>query len=415
MSSPTPSPTAAPLDLSKWRSVPNWLIVIGGVGSIIGFFVDRDQFAFSWLLAFMFFLSLGLGGLGMVILHHLFDASWSVPIRRICEHMACLLFPWMLLLFLPIACLAPHLYQWMRLLKEHIVNNTPLQHAIEAKLPLFTMPGFYAVVVFCFASWWLVSRGLRYWSLEQDKTGAVECTRKMRRYAAFGVFLFGISLTLAAIMWMKALQQDWYSTMYGVWYFAASMWVSLYTIYVIVVVLKRQGPLRDVATDKTLYFTGSVMFAFTVFYAYVTFFQYFIIWNANVPEETFWFVLREKGTWWDIGLLIIFGHFLLPFLLLLRIDVKISKLWIMIPLGFWAWAMHFVDISFQVMPTKHPNGFVLHWIDIACMMFIGGFLTKVFLKNLYSHPIVPVKDPRFAEAMDIYVAPAAKPETGGGH
>jgi hypothetical protein len=410
MSSPTSSQTEGPLDLSKWRSVPNWLIAIGGIGAVAGFFDNRNQFAFSWLLAYMFFLSLGLGGLGMVILHHLFDASWSVPIRRICEHLACLLFPWMFVLFLPIAFLAKELYHWMTLIQE-----TPVEHSVASKYPLFTMPGFYAVMVVCFAAWWLLSRNLRYWSLEQDKTGAVECTRKLRRYAASGVVLFAITLTLAAIMWMKALQHEWFSTMYGVWYFAASMWTTLYTIYLITVLLKRQGQLREVATDKTFYFIGSLMFAFTVFYAYVTFFQYFIIWNANMPEETFWFVLREKGTWWDIGMVIIFGHFFLPFLLLLRIDVKVSKLWIMIPLGLWAWAMHFADISFQVMPAKHPDGFVLHWMDIACMMFIGGILTRAFLKALNSHPIVPLKDPRFAEAMDIYVAPGVKPETGGGH
>jgi hypothetical protein len=410
MSSSTQTHTDAPLDLSKWRNVPNWLIAIGGIGAVAGFFNDRSQFAFSWLLAYMFFLSLGLGGLGMVILHHLFDASWSVPIRRICEHLACLLFPWMFILFLPIAFLAKQLYAWMTLIQE-----TPVPHSVASKYPLFTMPGFYAVAVFCFASWWLLSRGFRYWSLEQDKTGAVECTRKLRRYAASGVVLFAISLTLAAIMWMKALQHEWFSTMYGVWYFAASMWTTLYTIYLLTVLLKRQGPLREVATDKTFYFIGSLMFAFTVFYAYVTFFQYFIIWNANMPEETFWYVLREKGTWWDIGMVIIFGHFFLPFLLLLRIDVKVSKLFVMIPLGLWAWLMHFADLSFQIMPAKHPNGFVLHWMDIACMMFIGGVLTRVFLKELNSHPIIPQKDPRFAEAMDIYVAPDAKPLTGGGH
>ena len=108
MDSHTHSTSGAPLDLSRWRNVPNWLMVIGGLGAAIGFFHDRSQFGFSWLVAFMFFLSLGLGGLGWVILHHLFDASWSVVTRRICEHLACLLFPTMFVLFLPIALLAPH-------------------------------------------------------------------------------------------------------------------------------------------------------------------------------------------------------------------------------------------------------------------------------------------------------------------
>jgi hypothetical protein len=396
MSSHTNSPTsAAPFDLSRWRTVPMWLMIIGGVGALIGAVVDTKQFGFSWLQAFMFFLSLCLGGLGLTILHHLFDASWSVPVRRIYEHLAFLL-PVMAVLFIPIAILAPRMYPWMQMVQKGAED-----HSLKAKYPLFTIPSFYIVAGICFAVWAFLSYKLRYWSLKQDETGSVECTRKMRRYSAFGVFLFALTLTLAAIMWMKALQHEWFSTMYGVWYFAASMWVTMFTVYLITALLKRQGPLRDVATEKTFYFIGSLMFAFTVFYAYITFFQYFIIWNANMPEETFWYLSRESGTWWDVGMIIIFGHFFLPFLTLLRIDVKLS--WIMIPLGIWAWLMHFFDMSFNVQPVLHPQGFVLHWLDLSCMAFIGGVLAWVFLKYLNSHPIIPQKDPRFAEAMDIYV------------
>jgi hypothetical protein len=415
MSSHEQTQSEPPLDLSKWRNVPTWLIAIGGIGAVAGCIHNPTQLGYSWLLAFMFFLSLCLGGLGLVLLHHLFDANWSVPIRRICEHLACLLFPTMFVLFLPIACLAPRIYEWMRLLHDSKVNGTTLQHAVASKLPLFTMPGYYIVIAVCFGTWWFLGRKLRYWSLRQDETGGVDCTRMMRRYSASGVVLYAVTLTLAAIMWMKAIEQDWFSTMYGVWYFAGSMWVTLFTVYFLAVILKRQGPLREVVTARTLYFTGSLMFAFTVFYAYATFFQYFIIWNANIPEETFWFVLREKGTWWDIGQLIIFGHFFLPFLLLLRIDVKVSMLWVMLPLGVWAWLMHFVDISFNTMPKLHPNNFALSWMDLACMALIGGVLAKVFIRNLNAHPMIPRKDPRFAEAMEIYVAPAAKQGAGGGH
>jgi len=411
----THSPNAAaPLDLSRWRLLPTWLIVIGGVGAVAGFFHDRTQFAFSWLLAFMFFLSLCLGGLCLVILHHLFDAAWSVPIRRICEQLACLLFPWMALLFIPIAFLAPKLYEWMQK-----INNHSADHPITAKYPLFTIPGFYIVAAFCFLMWWWISNGLRSWSLKQDETGAVECTRKMRRFAAGGVFLFAVTLTLAAIMWMKALQHEWFSTMYGVYYFAGSVWTTLATVYVITRILERQGYLQGLVHEKTYYFLGSILFAFTVFYAYVTFAQYFIIWNANVPEETFWYVLREKGTWWNIGMVVIFGHFFLPFLMLLRIDWKL-KLTVMVPLFVWAWLMHFVDMSFNIIPVLHPDNFHLDWLDLACMAFIGGMLAKIFLKQLHSHPIVPQKDPRFAESQEIYYVPpdpiaGAAAKDGGGH
>jgi hypothetical protein len=246
---------------------------------------------------------------------------------------------------------------------------------------------------------------LRYWSLRQDETGSAECTHKMRTLAAMGIFLFALTLSLAAIMWMKALQHQWFSTMYGVYYFAGSTWMTIATVYVIAVVLKRTGHLRDVLKEKQFYFIGSMLFAFTVFYAYIHFSQYFIIWNANMPEETFWYKLREKGTWWDIGMIIIFGHFFVPFLALLRIDVKLS--WLMIPIGIWAWLMHFIDVSFNIMPVLHPDGFVLHWLDLACWAFIGGVLATVFLKYFAAYPAYPQRDPRIAEGLDIYVAPAS--------
>jgi len=414
MSSRENSPTPPPLDLSGWRIVPNVLMIVGFLGCVAGWIINPTQFAFSWLLAFMFFLSLGLGGLGFTILHHLYDASWSVPIRRVTEQMACLL-PWMFPLWIPIGILAPKLYKWMSALDA---GHADL--ATKAKFPLFTKPGFYITSILCLLVWVVLPLLMRRASLKQDETGSVACTRTLRRYAAVGVFLFAFSLTLGAIMWVKALEHEWFSTMYGVYYFAGSMWLSMATIYVIVLILKRQGPLAPYVHEKTFYFMGSILFAFTVFYAYVTFAQYFIIWNANMPEETFWYVLREKGTWWYVGILIIFGHFFLPFLLLLRIDWKL-KLSVMGPLFLWAWLMHFVDMSFNIVPVLHGANYHLDWMDLACMAFIGGFLSNRFIKQLNSYPVIPQRDPRFAESQDIYVPPegfvaaASTPKSGGGH
>jgi succinate dehydrogenase hydrophobic anchor subunit len=106
----------------------------------------------------------------------------------------------------------------------------------------------------------------------------------MRFYSATGIILFALTLTLAAIVWIQGLMYEWYSTMYGVWYFASSVWTTLATVYVITVILHRTTPLRDVVREKTYYMIGSLLFAFTVFYAYISFAQYFIVWNANMPE-----------------------------------------------------------------------------------------------------------------------------------
>jgi hypothetical protein len=244
---------------------------------------------------------------------------------------------------------------------------------------------------------------LRRWSLEQDKTGAALPTYKMRRYACFGIITFAVTLTMAVVMWMKALEHQWFSTMYGVYYFAGSVWLTLGTVYVITAILDRQGVLSEVLHEHQYYFIGSLMFAFTVFYAYVTFAQYFIIWNGNMPEETFWYVVREQSAWWWIGLIIIFGHFFIPFLALLRIDVK-SIFPYMFALAAWAWLMHAVDLSFNIMPIPHPGGYPILWVwlHVGCFAFMAGLLSTIFLKKYAAFAPYPLKDPRLIEAMGYY-------------
>jgi hypothetical protein len=386
-----------PLDLSKWRKVPTMLIVVGAVVALLGFVVDHGhrQFASSWLLAFMFCLSICLGALFLVLAHHLFDAGWSVPIRRFCEHIASLLFPWMLILWIPIGVFRKLLYSWMTV-------KTP-DEALLAKKPLFTQEGFWIVSIGIFLVWWVLTRGLRSWSLKQDQIGGSLPTYKMRWYAYWGIFAFAATLTGGAFMWMKAMEYHWFSTMYGVYYFAGSVWMTLALVYVITMVLNRQGVLTSVLHEHQFYFIGSLMFAFTVFYAYIHFAQYFIIWNGNIPEETFWYVVREKGTWFDIGMIIIFGHFFVPFLGLLRIDVK-SVFPYMAAVAAWAWLMHYFDLSFNIHPVLHPDGYPWKWIwlDFGCIAFMLGVLSTVFLAKFAAAAPFPLKDPRLIEAMGHY-------------
>jgi hypothetical protein len=387
-----------PLDLTKWRKLPGQLMAVGGLIAVLGAVTNLREFGYSWLLAFMFYLSIGLGALFLVLMHHLFDAGWSVATRRFCEHIATLLFPWLFLLWLPIGILAPKLYEWMG---ETLQANP--DHALHAKHPMFTYTGFYLISALCFGVWWLLSNRLKFWSLRQDEDGSAHCTIKMRLHACWGIWAFAITLTLGVVMWMKALQHQWFSTMYGVYYFAGSVWLTLATVYVITMVLDRQRILTNVLHEHQFYFLGSLLFAFTVFWAYVTFSQYFIIWNANMPEETFWYVVREQGTWWYVGMVIIFGHFFVPFLTLLRIDVK-HTFPVMIPLAAWAWLMHFVDLSFNILPVPHPEGFPFQWVwlPLGCMAFMGGLLALVFLKKFASAAPFPQKDPRLVEAMGLY-------------
>ncbi len=380
-------------------------IIVGLVISLIGGIAGGgQQFAYSLLTVFGFYTSLVVGSLFLVIAHHLFDASWSIPIRRICESMA-VQARWLVPIWLVIYLFRKSIYPWFSMKPED-------DSLLAAKSWLFNewMWPIASLLVLCF--WIFFSQRLRFWSLRQDETGSVECTYKMRLLSYLGVVLaIAIGATFGSFLWYKSIFHQFFSTMYGVWYFASSVWLTIATVYTITAALKATGPLKDVATDKTFYFLGSLFFAFTVFYAYITFSQYFIIWNANIPEETFWFLLREKGSWYGLSMVIIFGHFFFPFLMLLRIDWKLKPM-VIIPLAGWAWFMHYLDMHFNIMPGLHKEGFHLAFVDIGLFLLIGGFLTKQFLATLHSAPVYPQRDPRIAEAMDVsYVAPAAA--TGG--
>jgi hypothetical protein len=394
MSAQTKPEKLPPLDLSKWAKVPTMLIVVGAIAAVLGAVVSPKQFAGSWLLAFMFCLSICLGALFLVLAHHLFDAGWSVPIRRFCEHIASLL-PVMFIFWIPVALLRKDLFSWM--------NVKIPDEALEAKHPLFTEAGFWIVSIGMFVVWYVLTNGLRKWSIRQDTEGGSLPTYKMRSYAYWGIFAFAVTLTLAAIMWMKAIEYHWFSTMYGVCYFAGSVWMTLAMVYVITMVLDRRGVLTDVLHEHQYYFIGSLLFAFTVFHAYVNFAQYFIIWNGNVPEETFWWIMREKGTWFAVSMIIIFGHFFVPFLGLLRIDVK-SYFPYMIAMAIWAWLMHYFDLAFNILPSLHPDGYPWQWIwlDLGCIALMLGVLTKIFLVKFASAAPYPLKDPRLVEAMGHY-------------
>jgi hypothetical protein len=389
-----------PLDLSGWRKLPSALMVIGGFLSVIGFALswkrnDLHEFGFSWLLAFMFYYSLALGALFVVMVHHLTDAGWSVGIRRFCEHIASLLFPWLAILFLPILVLGKKIYSWMNF--DPATNNL-----VAAKLPVFTCSGFIITSAIFFGIWWLLTSQLSRWSLKQDETGAAECTHKLRFYSGWGIVAYALTLTYSGVLWMKATQYEFFSCIYGVYFFSDCAWIGLATIYVIAAVLLRQRILSPVLKQNYFYFIGVLFFGFTLFSAYTEFAQYFVVWNANMPEETFWYLIRERGNWWWLSMILIFGHCFLPFFVMLPEKVKLNFK-IMIPVCLWAWVMHAADLGFNIFPAWHPNGYPLKWIwlPLGTLMFMGGFLATIFLKKFNAHPPYPQRDPRLLEAMGV--------------
>jgi hypothetical protein len=392
-----------PLDLSGWRKLPSFLMVVGGFLCIVGAalsckhhdYRDWAEFGFSWLLAFMFYYSIALGALFLVMIHHLTDAGWSVGIRRFCEHIASLLFPWLAILFLPLGLLGPKIYKWMNY--DPATNNL-----VAAKLPVFTMTGFWVTSAVFFGIWWLLTSQLSRWSLKQDETGAAECTYKMRFYSGWGIVAYALVLTFSGVLWMKATQYQWFSCIYGVYFFSDCAWIGLATVYVIAAIMLRQRILSNVLKENYFYFIAVLFFGFTLFSSYTEFAQYFVVWNANMPEETFWYLIRENSNWWWLSMALIVGHCFIPFFVLLPLKVK-TNFKVVIPVCILAWVMHAADLGFNIFPALHPYGYPTRWIwlPVGCLMFMGGFLATIFLKKFNAHSPYPKRDPRLLEAMGV--------------
>lgn len=389
-----------PMDMSGWRKLPNFLMVAGGFLCVVGGLIcykhnNLAEFGLSWLLSFLFYYTMALGALFLVLVHHLTDAGWSLGIRRFCEHIASLLFPWLAILFIPVGLMGHSIYTWMNL--DPHTNNL-----VAAKAPVFTTTGFWVTSAIFFAIWWLFSSQLLRWSLKQDETGAPECTYKMRLYSGWGIWIFALALTFSGVLWMKATSYQFFSCIYGVYFFANCAWIGLATVYMIAVIMLRQRILSDVLKENYFYYIGMLFFGFMLFSCYTEFAQYFVVWNANMPEETFWYLIREHGNWWWLSMFLIVGHCFIPFFVLLPMKVKTSFK-VMVPMCLLALLIQVLDLAFNVFPTLYPNGYPCRWIWLpaGCLMFMGGFLARIFLKKFNAHAPYPKRDPRVLEAMGV--------------
>ncbi|MEI6033453.1 MAG: hypothetical protein WCS65_04110 [Verrucomicrobiae bacterium] len=351
---------------------------------------DARQFAFSYLFAFAFFFTLCMGGLFWILVHHAVDAEWSVVFRRQLENLAALLVV-LAVLFLPLVFVAPKLWSWMQ-----IPPGTDT--LLDEKWPYLTPWFFWMRAAFYFAFFVLAATWLRANSILQDSDGAPRYTVFNRRIAFASLPLFAVCLTFSAIDWLMGLDYRWFSTMWGVYVFAGSALGALCVLVLIVTALRGAGYFQGVITPEHYHVIGKLMFAFTIFWAYIGFSQYMLIWYANIPEETIYFLRRNTESWQILSTALVAGHFLVPFLLLLPRSGKRNPSFLC-GVAVWILAMHLLDIYLVVLPALHQAGVALSWMDFACLAAIGCTLAAAFLKLLGDVPLWPLRDPRLEKSL----------------
>ncbi|MAH12544.1 MAG: hypothetical protein CMO33_02250 [Verrucomicrobia bacterium] len=454
-------------------------LIIGVVGAAVGLFGvfqgytdGESRNLFSWLLGLAFWMSIAIGMLFMILLFYIFKASWPIIIRRQLEH-GMVAFPVLAVLFLPLVFIAhsnedmpsahhhgehhddethahPDLEQakdgahgdsadagkhgdahddhghggvskksgliWKWMALDGTDHHDVLLESKEAYLNkgAFTLRFFLYFSVFC-------GLGLffRHASISQDIDGSANWTHLSIKVACGGIVAMALATTFAAIDWYKAIEHHWFSTMYGVWYFAASMRAALATTVIILFVLSTRGNLKGLFNQAHRYELGVLMFAFTIFWTYISFSQFFLIYNADIPEETFWYNIRQfdpanpdiKNSWYPIGMCLIFCNFLFPFFYLLFYRSKIVTKRILFIAG-WILFWQIADIYYNILPGIEPDDnalegafdytvrqFSVTGFDVASFIGIGGLCAAAFLWSRTRSEPIPIHDPRILDAI----------------
>jgi hypothetical protein len=419
--------------------------LVSGVVSAGGY----RRFLFSYLVAFVFALTVALGALVFVLLQHLTRAGWSVTVRRTAEAVASTL-PVLGVLSIPllvsVATQNGSLYRWALPMSaahaesaDHHASPAPhaagshgstahdkhgdtkvdppaashdpakLEHpvldALTLKKRAWLNPAFFIVrVLVYFGVWSCIALWYRRQSLLQDRTGDVAITHRMEWWAPLSVIAVAVTATGAAFDLVMSLDPHWYSTIFGVYFLAGAFVASFATLILAVLTLQRAGYLRQAVGIEHYHDLGKYLFGFVFFWGYIAFSQYMLLWYANIPEETLWFARHGATTvhadisgWSYLAVAILAGHLLIPFAGLLSRHVKRKPA----VLAFWAaWLLlfHYLDLYWVIMPETGSD-LAPHLADIAAAVGVAGVMVAVVLKRLVGESLVPAADPRLPEAL----------------
>jgi hypothetical protein len=371
-------------------------------------------------VAFLFGLTICLGGLFFVFIQHLTRAGWSVAVRRPAEALAANL-RWIWILFVPFAVLwfmgkANTLWVWADM-ESLRANSEAEYHIVHAKEGFLNPTFFWIRAVAYFAIWAILAQFFFSNSVSQDSTGDRAASARMQKWAGPAAILFGLSITFASIDWIMSISPAWFSTMFGVYFFCGCATAGFSTMILLTLRLLSLGALNGIVSREHLQDMGKLMWAFgIVFWAYIGFSQYMLIWYANVPEETGWFLARQLGAWGPFSLALLFGHFVIPFVGLISKWMKRLPLTLAIGAA-WMLFFHFVDLYWLVMPEiPHDIGefktfneayakysetstHFLNPINFLLALGVLGAVAAATIGTLSRVSLLPHKDPRLAESL----------------
>jgi hypothetical protein len=426
------------LDNSKVAKIKSILLIVATTGTIVsllGLFGRFGEFfqgtyAYSWVFAYYFFLTLSIGGVFWTLLHNVSNSGWGTSVRRTFENLGST-FPWIFLFGIPLLFpqVNQYLFEWMNIHRDG-TEAIAAKHAVDMKDylhhtdHLLYNKHWFMNIPFWFGRFFFYGIGLtavifflRKLSTSQDtdpKPG-VQRLFRARFHSTYTLIIFALTITFTGFDFLMGQDYKWFSTMWGVYLFAGSALNSMAVIILVSAWLKSKGHLKHVTGPEHFHIMGKLLFAFTTFWAYIAFSQYFLIWYANITEETSYFLIRNTGNW-NIGMLcLVFFHFVIPFVVLLQAWLKKNPKYLSI-VAIYTLCMHALDHYLITIPERGislgrmnhevfgdiapsiPGAF---WGDILAFVTIGAAFIYVLLRALGQHSLYPNRDPRILESANL--------------
>lgn len=377
---------------AKLTTISIILILIGVISYFMAFQLDPQRAWVNLLTDYYYWLCISLAGVFFAALQHITGSYWSVTVRRVAESFTSFL-PIALIIF-AVLCFGLHeLYEWTHL------DVVEADKVLKEKQPYLNIPFFIIRSAILFAICFLLGGKIIKNSKQQDLSGGLDYTKQNVKLSAIFLILFSWAFTFVSFDLIMSLSPHWFSTIFGIYCWAGLFTSGLAMLVLWVVHLKKQGALQGFVNENHLHDLGALMFAFMVFWAYVAFSQFMLIWYANLPEETFFYIDRLQGGWKDVGILLILAKFALPFLLIIARFQKRNTKWLVF-MSIWFLIAQYIDLYWLIFPTFYKEAPVFGWMEVGTFLGFAGLFLMVVSRRLSRSNPVAIKDPRLEECLN---------------
>lgn len=374
-----------------WKVTFYILAAVGLASFVTALCTDPTRAWYNYLIGYFYWMSISLFGAFFTAIHHATGAQWSTPVRRLAEGMSSFLLVAAGLLFVLFFGLH-HLYEWTHL--EEVAHDAILKgKSGYLNTPFFIIRSVVGMGIWAGFAWYFCKK-----SIAQDASGAIPITKQLIKASVIFLPLFALSFTMASFDDIMSVEPHFFSTIFGVYQFASLFNTGVTTLTIITILLMQRGLLNGLVTEHHVHDLAKWMFAFTVFWAYIAFSQYMLIWYANLPEETFFFMKRQTHGWGVIGIALAFMKFIIPFFLLIGKWAKVKMNYILTVATLMLIAS-WVDLYWNVAPAFVENA-RFGWQEIGIFAGFVGLFGLVVSRFYSHHPLVPIKDPYLLDGVN---------------